>query len=222
MGKYWLKIGLGAAVIFLVGFGVVSAARRVHDSIVSDHGITIPLGGFIPFKLDGADVGSLRSLTIHKGEPKGIAGFDVSARVSDSATFERLRDCHFSVTDANHIDERTTFVCLKSDSGYQAFGEVKVSQRIPGGWNTVIQPLLLPESTVRDLQHSGSDSAQAASPEALESEVRTRVREQQRAYEDSVNAVKLEQRAKDMQHRADSLRANLPAKQGAKPPKPAS
>jgi len=222
MGKYWLKIGLGAAVIFLLGFSLVSAARRVHDSIMSSHGITIPLGGFIPFKLDGAQVGTLRSLTIHKGNPKGITGFDVSARISDSATFERLRECHFSVTDTNHFDERTTFVCLKSDSGYESFGEVRVSQRIPGGWNTLIQPLMLPESTVRDMRRSANDSVQATSPEALESEVRTRVREQQRAYDDSVNAVKLEQRAKDMQHRADSLRANLPAKPGAKPPKPAS
>jgi hypothetical protein len=211
MGKYWLKIGLGAAVIFLVGFSLVSAARRVHDSIMSGHGLTIPLGGFIPFKLDGAQVGSLRSLTIHRGTPHGITGFDISARVSDTASLEQFRDCHFSVSDASHIDERTTFVCLKSDSGYLQFGEVRISQRTSSGSNVLVQQLYLPEATVRDLQREGSDSLPAASTDSMISEVQTRVREQQRAYEDSVNAARLERRAKDMQRRADSLRAKRPS-----------
>ncbi len=222
MGKYWLKIGLRAALIFLVGFGVVSAARRVHDSIVTGHGITIPLGGIIPFKLDGAQVGTLRSLTFHKRErePGGIAGVDVSARISDSAVFERLGDCHVSVTDTHHFDERTSFICLKSDSGYLAFGEVKISQRTPTGLHSLILPLMLPESTVLEMQHQAGDSIPSVSADSVRSAVEERVRAQQRVYDDSVNAARLERRAKDMQRQADSLRAKRASGAAAKGPKP--
>ena len=210
MGKYWFKIGFGAAMIFLVGFGVLSAGRHFRHSIDSNKDLTIPLGGFIPFKLDGVEVGKLRSLTIHRSSPKVITGFGVSARLSDSSLFEKLRDCRFSVTDASHIDERTTFFCLKSDSGYQTFGEVRMSLRIPGGMQTLVQPLLLPESAVRDFQRHGADSVAAPVTDSLVPAVEARVREQQRAYNDSVTAARLEKRAKDMQRQADSLRAKPP------------
>jgi hypothetical protein len=210
MGKYWLKIALGAALIFGVGFAVISAGRHFRHSIESNVDLTIPLGGFIPFKLDGIEVGKLRSLTIHRSSPKVITGFGVAIRLNDSSTFERLRDCRFSVTDASHIDERTTFFCLKSDSGYQQFGEVRMSLRIPGGTQTLIQPLLLPESAVRDFQQHGADPAATAVTDSMIPEMKARVREQERAYNDSVEAARLEKRAKDMQRQADSLRQKIP------------
>jgi len=222
MGKYWLKIALGAAVIFGIGFAFVSAGRHLRSVIVSNHDLTIPLGGFIPFKLDGMQVGTLRSLVVHRSSPKGITGFDVSTRLTDTATFERLRDCRFSVTDANHFDERTTFVCLKSDSGYQPFGEVRLSLRTPTGTQTLIQPLLLPDSAVRDLRREGADSVPAASAESLASAVHERVREQQRAYNDSVSVARLERQAKEMQRRADSLRAKRASPAPSPPQRPDS
>lgn len=206
MGKYWLKIGLGAALIFGVGMAIISAGRHVRHTVESNKDITIPLGGFIPFKLDGVEVGKLRSLTIHRSEARSISGFGVSMRMSDSSMFEKLRECRFSVTDPANIDERTTFFCLKSDSGYREFGEIRMSLRIPGGTQTLVQPLLLPESAISSLQRRGSDPAALPATDSLVSEVRIRVREQERAYEDSVRAARLEKRARDMQREADSLR----------------
>ncbi|HEV8600163.1 MAG TPA: hypothetical protein VGQ69_12435 [Gemmatimonadales bacterium] len=206
MGKYWLKIGLGAALIFLVGFSVLSAGRHFRRSIDSDADITIPLGGFIPFKLDGVDVGKLRSLTIHRSAPKQITGFGISMRMSDSAMFEKLRSCRFSVTDPSHIDERTTFYCLQSDSGYREFGEIRMSLRLPDVTQTLVQPLLLPERAIQDFQRHGRDSVAPPGTDSVVSAVRLRVREQERAYNDSVTAARLEKRAKDMQRQADSLR----------------
>jgi hypothetical protein len=207
MGKYWLKIGLGAAVIFGVGLAIISAGRHFRHTVESNKDITIPLGGFIPFKLDGVEVGKLRSLTIHRSEARSISGFGISMRMSDSALFERLRECRFSVTDPSHIDERTTFYCLKSDSGYREFGEIRMSLRIPGGTQTLVQPLLLPESAISSFQRRGSDPVAIPSTDSLVSEVELRVREQERAYEDSVRAARLEKRARDMQRQADSIRS---------------
>jgi hypothetical protein len=209
MGKYWLKIGLGAALIFVIGFSVLSAGRHFRHSINSDKDITIPLGGFIPFKLDGVEVGKLRSLTIHRSTPKQITGFGISMRMSDSSLFEKLRECRFSVTDPSHIDERTTFYCLKADTGYREFGEIRMSLRIPGGTQTLVQPLLLPESAIRSFQRHGTDSVASPATDSLVSEVELRVRAQEQAYNDSVTATRLEKRAKDMQRQADSLRSKV-------------
>jgi hypothetical protein len=206
MVKYWLKIGLGASLIFLVGFGIISAGRHARHSIVSNKDLTIPLGGFIPFKLDGVEAGKLSSLVIHRSAPKNITGFDVNARVADSATFEKLRECRLSITDAAHFDERTTFTCLASDSGFTPFGEVRLTLRVAGGSHTLVQPLLLPESAVRDIQRHAADSVALPVAESLASSLKASVRIQERAREDSAAIARLERRAKDMQRRADSIR----------------
>jgi hypothetical protein len=210
MRKYWLKIGLGALLIFAVGSAIISAGRHVRSKIDSNQDLTIPLGGFLPFKLDGTEIGKLRSLVIHRSSPKGVTGFDVNTRVTDSAAFERLRDCRISVTDVTHFDERSTFFCLNSDSGYQSFGEVRVDLRSPGGTHTLIQPLLLPESAVLDFQRKAADSIGVPVAESLAAQVRGSSRQQERAYRDSVTAARLEKGAKDMQRRADSIRSRTP------------
>lgn len=220
MGKYWLKIGLRAGVIFLVGFAILSAGRGIHGKIESNADLTIPLGGFIPFKLDGVEVGKLRSLTIHRSAPKVITGFRVSARVTDSLLFEKFRECRVSVTDARHFDERTTFLCLQSDSGYRAFGEVRISRPVDGGITTIIQPLMLTERDIRQIQGNAGEPAASPLADSLESTLRGAVRERQRSFADSVEAVRLENRAKDMQRRADSLRAKSPAPPSQPAPRP--
>jgi hypothetical protein len=221
MGKYWLKIALGALLVFGVGFGVVSAGRHVRSSFESGSDVTIPLLGLVPFKLDGVEIGSLRSLVIRRSPSKAITGFGINTRITDSAVFERLRDCRVSVTDATHIDERTTFFCLKADSGYQPFGEVRVTLKVPGGMHTVVQPLLLPERAIQEFRREHGDSLPAApAADSLAAAVQARVRTARQAYEDSVNAVRLENRARQMQRQADSLRAKraqIPPSNSARP-----
>lgn len=207
MRKYWLRIGFGAVLIFVVGFSIVSAGRHLKHTIQSNKKITIPLGPFIPFKLDGVKVGTLRSLGILRSEPKLVIGFELKVRLSDSSAYDKLTNCHFSVSDPGHIDERTTFTCLPSDSGYQGFGEVTIELRGDGGTRTLVQPLLLPEAAIREIQSHGSDSTSGAVADSIAKEVRLRVGPQARSYRDSVRAADLEAEAKRIQQRADSIRA---------------
>ena len=210
MGKYWFKIGIRALLIFLCGFALVSAVRRVKATIVSDHDISIPLGAFgayLPFKLDGTRLGNLRSLTIQRGPERVVTGFVVKAQLSDSQAFDKLRDCHFSLTDVNNIDENTTFFCLKSDSNFQSFGEVRIDLRLPGETRSLILPLMLPPASIAELQHSNSQEGAPSLADSLAEGVKDRVRVQARAYRDSVRAVALDEEAKRIQRKADSLRA---------------
>jgi hypothetical protein len=207
MRKYWTRITLTALLIFSVGYGLIAAGRRVKTSIVSNQDITIPLGSFIGFKLDGARVGSIRSLNIRRSAPKELSGFDIRVRLSDSTAFTRLQNCHVSVNDARQIDERTSFLCLASDSGHQAFGEVTVELRQDSNTRTLVLPLLLPDAVVREFQRKGSDPVGGNLADSIALEVKGRVRIQARAYSDSVKAAELDRAAARYRQRADSLRA---------------
>lgn len=207
MRKYWGKITLGALLIFVVGYGIISAGRSVKDSIVTSKDITIPLGSFVGFKLDGIRVGSIRQIRIRRSAPKVLAGFDVRVRLSDTAAFERLRECRLSVNDVKNVDERTSFLCLPSDSGYEPFGEVTAYI----GDMTLVQPLLLPAHVVADIRRGGDPTAPGADKaDSIAAEVGKRARVLERQYEDSVTAASLDKRSAQLKARADSIRARQP------------
>jgi hypothetical protein len=217
MRRYWGKIILGALLIFAVGFAIISAGRSVKQSIETNKDITIPLGSFVAFKLDGVRVGSIRQIRIRRSEPRVLAGFDVRVRLSDTAAFTRLRDCRLSVNDAHHFDERTSFLCLPSDSGYEPFGEVTAYISDPDHEDpTLVLPLLLPAQVVADIRRGGDpSSAGGDKADSLAAEVAKRARVLERQYEDSVTAASLDKRSAQLKARADSIRAR---QQGTKVP----
>lgn len=225
MRKYWLKIGVGALLIFGVGFGIVSAARSVKNTIVFSKDIEIPLGPFIGFNLEGSKLGSIRTFTIKRSAPKLITGFELRVRLNDSMGFARLEKCNVSVNEVNHIDERTHFVCLRSDSGYVPFGEVRAELRGMDGSRVLVLPLLLPPDAVAGIQRGGGDPAAADLADSVAAEVQSRVKVQSRAYRDSVRAEDADQNAARYKRRADSLRAaaagsSVPAPVAPRPVKP--
>lgn len=207
MHRYWLKIGLGALLIFGIGFGVLSAGRRMKASIESDRDLTIPLGTFVPFKLNGVKVGSVRSLTIQRSAPKAIAGFGVSLRTSDPDVLLQMERCAVSVSDLQRFDEGTTFLCLPSDSGLVAFGEVTIDLRTDSTSRTVVRPLLLRPEVVAEFErlHPGVGSA-----DSMAARVQGQLEPLRRYYADSIKAAELERRSAEYQRRADSLKARSP------------
>ena len=214
MRRYWGKIILGALLIFAVGFAVISAGRSVKQSIVTNKDITIPLGSFVGFKLDGIRVGSIRQVRIRRSEPRVLAGFDVRVRLSDTAAFTRLQNCRLSVNETQHFDDRTSFLCLPSDSGYEPFGEVTAYISDPDHEDpTLVLPLLLPSRVVAEIRRGGdpaSPGGDTADSIAAEMGKRARVLEQQ--YDDSVTAARLDRRSAEYKARADSIRARQQGK----------
>lgn len=220
MRRYWGKIILGALLIFGAGFAIISVGRNVKQSIVTSKDITIPLGSFVAFKLDGIRVGSIRQIRIRRSEPKVLAGFDVRVRLSDTAAFTRLQDCRLSVNETQHFDDRTSFLCLPSDSGYEPFGEVTAYISDPDNEDpTLVLPLLLPSQVVAEIRRGGDPSSPGGDKaDSIAAEVGKRARVLERQYDDSVTAASLDKRSAQLKARADSIRAR---QQGAPVPPPA-
>jgi hypothetical protein len=209
MRRYWGKIILGALLIFAVGFAVISAGRSVKHSIVTNKDITIPLGSFVGFKLDGIRVGSIRQIRIRRSEPRVLAGFDVRVRLTDTAAFTRLQNCRLSVNETQHFDDRTSFLCLPSDSGYESFGEVTAYLSDPDQEDpTLVLPLLLPSRVVAEIRRSGDPTSPGGDKaDSIAAELGKRARVLERQYEDSVTAAGLDKRSAQLKARADSIRA---------------
>lgn len=96
MRTYWLKIALGALVIFIVGTLIVNGIRHahsgVHDMAEGTGPITIPLA-FVPFEVEGRKVGTLRQLRIFRDSAQDPTHVEVTISVGDTAALGSLARC---------------------------------------------------------------------------------------------------------------------------------
>ena len=175
MRNYWLRIALGALVIFAVGMVIakmVNKGRTAVEEIAEGSGpISIPIPGLVPFSLDGARLGSVRRITMYRSAPKMPSSFTVSVQLPDSVSSERLSRCIILVDTSNNsagtsvnINAKTAFRCLTAaDTVGQdlvPFGVITIRAR-PDSF-----PFLLPRRVVNDMlsQHGKAADSIAVSP----------------------------------------------------------
>jgi len=202
MRWYWIKIGLGALAVFVVGTGIMQAARATRGAVENvTHGgsFTIPLP-FVPFQLDGKEVGKFRRVTFHRADGKQVTGVNISVRVSDPSVLERLATgCQLTVNDPHNLGNNSSFECASDAAGMQPFGDVTVQVKdADGDWVTAgSYPFVIPAE------------AQPAIAEAnLTSNMVTVEAEQLRVLADSIARVSAEMARSGVTDRA-ALRAQL-------------
>lgn len=172
MTRYWIKIALGAALIFAVGMIVVNVFRIGRESVreVADGTgpIRIPLM-LVPFNLDGERLGTMRQLVIFRDSAQKPTSLELSVAMSDSLAPERLAMCILALlpgSDTTGITP-TNFTCASAGDtagkGLVQFGELHLRNR------TESFPLLAPEDKVQEIrEQSGTrtsnldEAAQAA------------------------------------------------------------
>lgn len=167
MRSYWLKILLGAAAIFVVGYGVYEGIEqsksRIRRLAHSSDPVSIPLA-FLPFTLDGVKAGTFKGIRLERDAPKSLNSITLRVSLSDSADIERVRSCLLTPEgNGREFDPSRGFRCLRStevDSALVPFGEVAF---IPQEGEEFRVPLLLDSAMVNDLrQSSGTDELNAA------------------------------------------------------------
>ena len=164
MKSYWIKIALGALGIFAVGMLIVSVIRKGTDQVRvyrdTSEPVSIPFPfGIVPFRLDGARLGTVEHLTLLRDSPQGISNIRLVIKLADSIPSTRLSSCLLVLEDLEHLDDRSTFRCQSADTaglGLVHYGEVQVE-----GADASF-PLLLPASAVADLRsEAASDEMEA-------------------------------------------------------------
>jgi hypothetical protein len=184
MRNYWLKIVLGALVIFVVGMviakGINKGSQAVHQIAEGAGPISIPLPGFVPFRLDGTRLGSVRRITMYRSAPKLPSSFAVSVQLADSVPTDRLASCIIMLdADARsggsfNINAETAFRCLTpadtAGKNLVPFGMINLRSR-PDSF-----PVLVPRQVIADLQREaqdgGNDSVPANLGDSIQAEVK--------------------------------------------------
>lgn len=173
MRNYWVKILLGALVIFAVGMVGLTLVRngvgRVKDVVQGSGPISIPLA-IIPFELGGNKLGTLTHVVLERTAPKKISSVRLEVKLDDSLVAEGMRGCRLAADiDANRkgggdvnvkIGEKhdAIFRCMAQGATDTAFVEFGQAVLQPGG---VTLPLLLPREMVEELQKGTLDSDSA-------------------------------------------------------------
>jgi len=149
--KYWTKIGFGALAIFAVGMVLVGMGRRgsewVEQVAHSASTISVPIV-FVPFRLDGMDIGSIRRLDIMRDAPDHVTGAAIAVKLSDRAKLP-AEACSLAIDDLDRIGDGATFYCADADAqttyDLVPFGTVKFE---PSGAS---RALLLPQEVIQEM-----------------------------------------------------------------------
>jgi len=149
--RYWIKISLGALVIFAVGMMFVGVGHKGSawaDHVAHSSGpISIPLV-FVPFKLDGESIGSIKRLDILRETPEQVTGAVISVKLRNGVGLP-AESCQLAIDDLEDIGDGATFYC--ADAAQRAaeelvpFGNVEF---LPGGAH---RALLLPLEVVEEI-----------------------------------------------------------------------
>ncbi len=159
MRNYWIRILIGALVIFAVGMLGVTLVRngmvRVNDVVRGSGPISIPLA-IIPFEIGGHKLGTLERVVLERTAPKNISSVKLEVKLDDSLVAQGLGACRLAANlDASHEGHAGlnvkagsgtsgTFRCLTGDADTTMveFGRAMFQ---PGG---VEVPLFLPRELV--------------------------------------------------------------------------
>lgn len=186
MRNYWLKIVLGALVIFAAGMviakGINKGSEAVHEIAEGAGPISIPLPGFVPFSLDGARLGSVRRITMYRSAPKLPSSFAVSVQLADSIPTDRLASCIIMLDTKDsgsrgsfNINAETAFRCMTpADTAGRdlvPFGTINLRSR-PDSF-----PVLVPRQVIENLKREAQDSGDGDSvPADLGDSIQAQIR----------------------------------------------
>lgn len=177
MRNYWLRIVLGALVIFGVGMVIATMIRRgsraVHEIAEGSGPISMPLPGFVPFSLDGNRLGSVRRITMYRDAPKKPSSFVVSVSLPDSIPSDRLARCIILVDTSQNtagtsvnINGKTVFRCLSAADtagmDLMPFGSIVIRTRGDSF------PFLLPRRVVDEMRNPSRPAADSATTTATD------------------------------------------------------
>lgn len=213
MTRYWIKIALGAALVFaigMIGVTIFRAGKNTVQNVAEGTGpIRIPLM-LVPFRLDGQRLGTMRQLVIFRDSAQRPTTLELSVAMSDSLAPAQLAECILALmptSDTAGITP-TDFTCASTGdtAGKRLvqFGELHLRD------GTESFPLLAPEDKVQEIrEHSGDRTADL---DEAAMDARDSAREVRRALIDSIRSAAdslAQERQAEAMRLVDSIEASL-------------
>ncbi len=156
MKRYWIRIALGALLIFGCGMAGLAAVRKGKAEVRNFLATTarrLPLTfANIGFRLDGRHIGELTSLDIARNGPEEIGNVTGHVELNTADAIAGLSDCALTLEDTRHLDTHSSFSCAGS-ADLEGGSLVKVGEFIfqPG---KLVRPFYLPAEVVAEWRRS--------------------------------------------------------------------
>jgi len=140
MRRFWVRIGVGAAVVFAGGMFVITLARQVKgaaaEALQSGSSFSVPFN-MLAFQMDGRRVGSVRSIDVRRGEGRRVRQVNIDVRLKGFDASD-LGECALVLGGGHGGGE--LFDCVdpaELDGRYRQIGQARFE---PGG---VTRPILV-------------------------------------------------------------------------------
>lgn len=115
MNRYWIRIAIGAVVIFAFGLMGITAFNRGKAKVgqlLATVGTSIPMQlAHLPIEFDGRRLGELRNLTVQRASPSEVGTVAMTVALEDAADLADLGDCALTLDRLNDWDDGGGFRC---------------------------------------------------------------------------------------------------------------
>ena len=176
MNRYWLRIALGALLVFCIGTAAMAAVRKGKAGVghlLATAGARIPLQlANLKFRFEGSNVGNVTGIDIQRTAPDDPGRVTVRVALTDANDIEALRDCSLTTDDLAHLNERTGFRCAAPAE--RGAGDLVEIGRIVFEPGPVTRPLYLLQRDVNHWRRSDIRSLNASLNTSAHGGVRAR------------------------------------------------
>ncbi|HEU5218395.1 MAG TPA: hypothetical protein VFU23_07040 [Gemmatimonadales bacterium] len=164
MNRYWLRIALGALLVFVIGTAAMAAVRKGKAEVrnfLATAGSRIPLQlANLKFRFEGRNVGSVTGIDIQRNSPADQGRVTVRVAMADSHDLDAVRDCSLTADDLSHLEQGTGFRCATASE--LSAGDMVETGRIIFEPGTVSRPLYLLRGDVSKWSRSDIRSLDAS------------------------------------------------------------
>ena len=152
MNRYWLRIALGAVLVFVIGSAAMAAVRKGKAEVrqlLATASARLPLQlANLKFRFEGRNVGNVTGIDIQRTAPGDPGRVTVRVALADGENLDVLRNCSLTTDDLAHMDERVGFRCAAAAE--LGAGDLVETGKIVFEPGSVTRPLYLLQ---RDVDH---------------------------------------------------------------------
>jgi len=145
MNRYWLRIALGALLVFVLGVSAMAAVKKGKAEVgqlLATAGIRIPQQlAHLKFRFEGRPIGEVSGIDILRTGPDDPGRVSIRVDLTEAGDIELVRECTLTTDDLAHTDKRLGFRC--ADRAELTADDLVRSGEVTFEPGSVTRPLLL-------------------------------------------------------------------------------
>lgn len=164
MNRYWLRIALGALLVFVLGVSAMAAVRKGKAEVgqfLASVSSRIPLQlAHLKFRFEGRNIGEVSGIDVQRSGPDDPGRIAIRVDLAEAGDLELVRDCTLTTDDLAHFDKRLGFRC--ADQAELTADDLVKTGDVTFEPGSVTRPLLLLRRDVNRWRRSDIRSLNAS------------------------------------------------------------